>query len=377
MSQTTSRKSTSMESGRPPPIHLSVRLELPEKEPRTFEYDFEQSVITLGRDPSNDIQVPLTTVSRQHARIFYERGDYFLEDLGSTHGTQHNGRVITGGEKRLLRGGDRISIVSFHIVFETSSGTMMDRQPGERTEQLARRMVQEVLQSLGSADAERPSLRIMNGEDEGRRFELSDDAAEVVIGRSPDCEITLDDHNTSRRHCLVKRSWHGFTAQDLGSRNGVLVNGLEIEGARMLRDGDELQIGGVKLAFIDPPSRLLEQMGGLGDEMDPVGTNETAHGNMPAADLLEEEPEPEPEYEGAEDDLAPPEEEEAYDYGGGSPYEPAADLGSRPPIDLPEEDRKILDRLTSGGAAFDIAILVFGGLFLLGALAFIAFVYFV
>ena len=356
-----------MDPDRPPPIHLNVRLELPDKEPRTFEYDFEQPVITLGRDPANDIQVPLTTVSRHHARIFYEHGDYFLEDLGSTHGTKHNDRTIGRGEKRLLRSGDTIAIVSFHITFDTPSNILADRQPGERTEQLARRMVQEVLSSLGTSDAERPSLRIMNGPSEGRRFQLADDAAEVVIGRSPDCDITLEDHNISRRHCLIKRSWHGFTAQDLGSRNGVLVNSQEIDGLQMLRDGDEIQVGGVKLTFIDPPSRLLEQMGGLGAEADPGGQQQTM--DAAADDLaLDEDPGADAEdldqYGGAEDDLEPSEQGVV----GPPPFEPSAEpeRDGLSGLDLPDEDRKALEAASSSGGMIDMAILAIGIVFLLG-----------
>ena len=353
-----------MESNQVPSVHLSVQLELQGKEPRRFEYDFEQPLITLGRDPSNDIQVPLTTVSRHHARILYERGDYFLEDLGSTHGTQHNGRPLPPGEKRLLRAGDQIAVVSFHIVFETASGTMLDRQPGERTEQLARRMVQEVLQSLGSADAESPSLRIMNGPGEGARFELSEDAAEVVIGRSPACDIIVEDHNASRRHCLVKRSWHGFSVQDLGSRNGVLVNGQSIEGPRMLRDGDELQVGGVKLTFIDPPSRLLEQMGGL-DDLDPTGSQDTAL--KPEDQAPDGEVEVADEYPGAEDDLEPPFEEPEP---GPPPYEPVVEVESPPALEISDEDRKALQASTARGTALDIGILIVGAVFLIGVVGF-------
>src|SRR5262245_34927294 len=249
----------------PPPVHLRVKLELPDRPTREFSYDFRQAVISLGRDPSNDIQVPLTTVSRRHARIFYEHGDYFLEDLGSTHGTDHNGRKLTKGEKRLLRDGDSIAIMSFSIRFKTTAGTLLDRQPGEKTEQLARRMVQEVLSTLGSK-TEPAALRVMNGPDEGKRFEIAEEQAEVTIGRSPECDLPLNDQNISRRHCLIKKHWHGFSAQDLGSKNGVLVNNKKIEGAHNLKDGDEIQIGGVKLVFIDPPSRLLDQFGGLNGE---------------------------------------------------------------------------------------------------------------
>ena len=350
------RNQEAMDSGRPPPIHLRVRLELPQKEPREFDYDFEQAVISLGRDPSNDVQVPLTTVSRHHARVFFERGDYFLEDLGSTHGTKHNDRDLTRGEKRLLRSGDRISIISFHINFEVSSNIIKERQPGERTEQLVRDVVEGVLQSLES-ESEHPSLRIMNGPDEGRRFTLSDGAAELVIGRSPDCDITLDDNNISRRHCLVKRSWHGFTAQDLGSRNGVLVNSQEINGPQMLRDGDEIQIGGVKLTFIDPPSRFLEQLETGGESS--VGGNsgeEASASALPDETPSEFNDAPEPEYGGAEEDLEPVEQGVEVE-----PFEPSAGLG---PLNLPEEDRKALEGASSG-AFFDVIILVVGVAFLI------------
>jgi pSer/pThr/pTyr-binding forkhead associated (FHA) protein len=259
-----------------PPITLLVRLELPGRPIRDFSYDFAKEEIRLGRDPQNDIQVPLTTVSRYHARIFFERGDYFLEDRGSTHGTEHNGVRMAPGEKRLLRDGDRIVIVSFEIIFKQSPTSMLERQPGERTEVLARRMVQEMLSSLGGARIEPPALRVMNGKSEGRRYELGDEQSEVTIGRNPDCDITLNDPNVSRRHCLVKRNWHGFTAQDLGSKNGVLVNDVEAKVPRLLKDGDVVQVGSIKLTFIDPPSRLLEQMGGASETLDPEGVGDTA-----------------------------------------------------------------------------------------------------
>ena len=356
-----------------PPVHLKVELTLPDREPREFSYDFQQPVISLGRDPANDIQVPLTTVSRRHARIFFEMGDYFLEDLGSTHGTEHNGRKVPRGEKRLLRDGDLIKVMSFHIKFKTTVGTMLDRKPGEKTEALARRMVQEVLASLGSNQADPPALRIMNGTDEGKRFDLSDDASEITIGRSPECDITLNDQNTSRRHCLVKRNWHGFTAQDLASKNGVLINGEQIEGARMLKDGDELQVGGVKLIFIDPPSRLLDQMGGLdsttqdadGVKLDP--DLDGAAALEPQVSDVNDIPDPaENEVEGL-----PPADEglELPPPNTGPP--PRANDGPDPEV-LARMNREIA-KVTKKGVAWEMVILVLGGLFFLGALSFVAF----
>ena len=357
-----------------PPVHLKVELTLPDREPREFSYDFQQPVISLGRDPGNDIQVPLTTVSRRHARIFFEMSDYFLEDLGSTHGTEHNGRKVAPGEKRLLRDGDLIKVMSFHIKFKTTVGTMLDRKPGEKTEALARRMVQEVLASLGSNQADPPALRIMNGTDEGRRFELSEDAAEITIGRSPECDITLNDQNTSRRHCLIKRNWHGFTAQDLASKNGVLINGSQIEGARMLKDGDELQVGGVKLIFIDPPSRLLDQMGGLektnleagvGDQTDAGDAQADADLDPQVSDVPDPKEDvyaaagPEPVDDGME--LPPP--------NTGPP--PAVDDGVDPEV-LAAVNSEI-EKVTKKGVTWEIIILTLGGTFFFAALAFVAF----
>lgn len=349
----------------PPPVHLKVILRLPDKPEREFSYDFAQPVITMGRDPGNDIQIPLTTVSRRHARIFYEVGDFFLEDLGSTHGTDHNGRTITKGEKRLLRDGDRITVMSFQITFKTTAGTMLDRQPGEKTEQLARRMVQEVLSSLGGEQADPPALRIMNGVDEGKRYELSEDASELTLGRSPDCDITLEDQNVSRRHCLIKRDWHGFTAQDLGSKNGVLLNGNQVQGAQLIKDGDELQVGGVKLIFIDPPSRLLDQMGGLDNAtMDPEGVSDTP-GQEEAPDQ-----EAEPSYEEPpldEPDDGPPFRDPAEDLA-----EPEPELGPEPgddDEDGPDEDVEVPENLpdTQKGVGMEVIILLLGGVFLLVA----------
>lgn len=344
----------------PPPVHLRVVLRLPEREDREFSYDFKKAVISLGRDPSNDIQIPLTTVSRSHSRIFFEMGDYFLEDLGSTHGTHHNGSPVGLGEKRLLRDGDEIRVMSFYITFKTTARTPLDRQPGEKTEHLARRMVQEVLSSLGAQDAELPALRVMNGPDEGKRFELNESATEVVLGRNPDCDCTLNDANVSRRHCLIKREWHGFTAQDLGSKNGVLINGRRTEGAELIKDGDIIQIGGVKLTFLDPPSRLLDQMGGLEpsvaepEVIQPEGPSEVDRGSADSS----------PDLSSSDDESGIPDFSD-------SPAEMQAPPIEEP-IEVPEEVKQAAQATKEGGA-WDLIILVLGGLFLTAAVGLVVF----
>ncbi|MDQ3530139.1 MAG: FHA domain-containing protein, partial [Actinomycetota bacterium] len=70
----------------------------------------------------------------------------------------------------------------------------------------------------------------------------------ATIGRLPECEVTLDDASVSRRHARVERNGDGWSITDLGSTNGVKVNGESVRSAT-LRDGDRLQLGSLALTF--------------------------------------------------------------------------------------------------------------------------------
>ncbi|HMD51789.1 MAG TPA: DUF3662 and FHA domain-containing protein [Solirubrobacteraceae bacterium] len=70
-----------------------------------------------------------------------------------------------------------------------------------------------------------------------------------TIGRSRDCEIVLEDTGVSRRHAEIRPGPGEWTIADLGSTNGVLVNGRQIRGTRPLRSGDRLRLGSTELVF--------------------------------------------------------------------------------------------------------------------------------
>lgn len=74
--------------------------------------------------------------------------------------------------------------------------------------------------------------------------------AEVIVGRSPDCDIFLDDITVSRHHARITSADGRVTLTDLDSLNGTYVNRRRIEERESLRHGDELQIGKFRLAFI-------------------------------------------------------------------------------------------------------------------------------
>ena len=69
------------------------------------------------------------------------------------------------------------------------------------------------------------------------------------IGRSPDCEIFLDDVTVSRNHAVLVDEGGEFVVEDQGSLNGTFVNRKRIDRA-LLHEGDELQVGKYRLTFI-------------------------------------------------------------------------------------------------------------------------------
>jgi len=74
---------------------------------------------------------------------------------------------------------------------------------------------------------------------------------QFVVGRSAGCQLSLDDPLVSRRHALLVVSREGVTVEDLGSRNGVVVNGERIAGTRLVSPGDKILIGSQELTVLE------------------------------------------------------------------------------------------------------------------------------
>ncbi len=84
-------------------------------------YRFHQVVTTIGRTNGNDLIIVGRSVSRKHARLWFDNGRWFLEDLGSSNGTLVNGMRLA--QPKLLNDGDVINfgdeVVTFNITYST------------------------------------------------------------------------------------------------------------------------------------------------------------------------------------------------------------------------------------------------------------------
>jgi hypothetical protein len=81
----------------------------------------------------------------------------------------------------------------------------------------------------------------------GQTFQPAD--GRTLVGRSPECDIFLDDVTVSRRHAEIVRNGDTFTIRDLGSLNGTYVNRKRIETV-VLENDDEVQVGKYRLTFL-------------------------------------------------------------------------------------------------------------------------------
>ena len=72
----------------------------------------------------------------------------------------------------------------------------------------------------------------------------------VLLGRSPECQITIEDPLVSRQHARIRIEGDEAQVEDLGSRNGVRVNGRPIEGSQVLKHSDRIRLGTQELVFL-------------------------------------------------------------------------------------------------------------------------------
>ena len=180
----------------------------------------------VGRAAGNQVRLTERNVSRRHARVVRRGTNFLLEDLGSYNGTFVNAQpVVVGGV--LLRQGDLIQIGDYRLLMQR-----------ETTQPLAVSPEGQHLSSLGWRP---PRLLMLAGPTPMAEFPLL--KARMVVGRHDGADIDIMHHSVSRQHCeLVALEGGRFEVIDVGSSNGILVNGNALQRA-ILDAGDVLVLG--------------------------------------------------------------------------------------------------------------------------------------
>ncbi len=126
------------------------------------------------------------------------------------------------------------------LVVDTGSETTMTFDVDDASDE-----GESLLSALGITG---PALVVRSGGGmAGQSFQPGD--GRTLVGRSPECDIFLDDVTVSRRHAEILREGDTFTIRDLGSLNGTYVNRKRIESA-VLENDDEVQVGKYRLTFL-------------------------------------------------------------------------------------------------------------------------------
>ena len=112
----------------------------------------------------------------------------------------------------------------------------------------------------GKTKGQRPWLIVVSGAGSiGKMYRLEH---QLGIGRSPQCEVHIDEDGISRRHAQLEITAEGnVQIVDLGSRNGTFVNGAAVL-RETLKDGDKIQIGGttiLKFSYQDELDEALQR----------------------------------------------------------------------------------------------------------------------
>jgi pSer/pThr/pTyr-binding forkhead associated (FHA) protein len=240
-------------------LRIEIKSEI-EGQDKTWDLEFTQDLITIGRHSRNDVQIPDMQVSADHARIVVEGDSAYLVDLGSGTGTLVDGVEVGPSSKTLLNHSSEVRIAGY-VLHIGRAEHQLDETTSERTAMVAMNMVREVLGSFAETP-EPPYFEVINDEEEGNRLVIEEENREYRAGRDSAGDLVIRHWSISRKHLMIRRVGTSTTVSDMGSKNGCLLNGDRLEGSKQVKDGDVVSVGHTELKYHDPASSLLDSLDG-------------------------------------------------------------------------------------------------------------------
>lgn len=173
------------------------------------EQPVRPGVTTVGRE--GDVVLADGRVSRRHAQLTSQDGQILIEDLGSTNGTKVDGSPLAAGEKRDLKGGERISFGGVEVVLAmpgAQGGNATQTFPSNKTSAMS-----------APPQVERPVAHLVG---EGQEFPLKEGVN--TFGRREGNDVRITDPYVSGHHGRIEVTDEGVYLTDIGSSNGTVVN---------------------------------------------------------------------------------------------------------------------------------------------------------
>jgi pSer/pThr/pTyr-binding forkhead associated (FHA) protein len=235
------------------------------------ELDLTQASFTIGRLPDNTLQIDNLAVSSHHAKIFWDQDHYAIEDLGSLNGTWVNSQRIG---KATLKDGDQIAIGKHFVQFKdegsrppvsrTAASTGPATPKMEATVVLDTKKAQEVIAAkaapsptAGPLGLSKPPaepakdrvglLNILEGRTDEQQYVLT--GKMVMIGKSKMATIRLKGFFAPKTAALISRRDSKYFIAPSEQKIKVKINGEAVTGQHELKEGDIVEVAGVKAAF--------------------------------------------------------------------------------------------------------------------------------
>jgi FHA domain len=215
-------------------------------------HDLELTTIKVGRDEEMDIVIDNPSVSRKHVAFRSDGTGWVVEDMGSSNGTFLRGEKLDGAQP--VEAGDEIGIGKFSIVFDkvvadapapSSAGPKLRPTMAgvEGTTHIKPHEVKEILQD--SARKRRAHIVWESGGQRGTHY-LSETPA-ALVGTDDLCDVRVP--KGPKHHILVVSKDSGCEVRNLHAWTKMKVNGAA-RGRAGLKDGDVVEIGGLKITFV-------------------------------------------------------------------------------------------------------------------------------
>lgn len=194
------------------------------------EISIDKQIVSIGRDAESDVQLNDPSVSRNHASIRRIYTDLYIEDLGSTNGTQLNGRSIT---KHVLRAGDSLIIGTYHV--DLLADVEEEENDLDKTV-----VIQPAAIAAARNNQAKPSrkllpksatLRFFRGPNKGNMERI--DRSLFTIGKP------------GENVAVIARRPQGFYLLHIGGSSFPRINNKEIDskGGVQLQEGDVVEVG--------------------------------------------------------------------------------------------------------------------------------------